>query len=283
MERINFKEVRGLGEIIQDAAKFIRQNFVKIIKLSLLWVFVPLIIGSVLVSFLMKGAINDMMGNIDTYNPFAMMGKMIPGYIIMGFAMTFLAIIVLSYMRRYTEGSPDMVMGDVVNEIKQNFLKVFLGSIVILITVYLGFILCLIPGIYLGVVLAPIFSIMVIEGVGFPTAWKRCFALIKGQWWNTFGLYLVTLLINMAITSVVIIPMYAVMFARMFTGLKDNPNDPSTIMESMGAMSWFMPIAYLISFVTFFIFMTVISFKYYSLVELKEGVGEKEAIDEIGK
>jgi hypothetical protein len=195
--------------------------------------------------------------------------------------MTFYLILVVAYIKQYEKGEENITFDTLWPEMRRNFFKVFFSAILLFIVIYIGFIFCLIPGIFLAVALAPLLIIMVTEERRFGDSWSRSFFLTRDHWWESFGLYFVTALINMAISFIIILPMYIFIFVKMFAGFRDYPEDPEMAMDGMSAMSWFMPVFFLLSLLTNMIFITVITFKYYSLVEVKEGLGEKEAIENI--
>jgi heme/copper-type cytochrome/quinol oxidase subunit 2 len=78
----------------------------------------------------------------------------------------------------------------------------------------------------------------------------------------------------------VIAPVYVIMFIKMFSA--GSANNPAEMMSSLSMMGWVTPIYMIVSLVVSLIFTTVSSVNYYSLVEGKEGLGEKEAINSIG-
>lgn len=283
MERINFREVRDLGQILQDSAKFIRQNFLKILKPSLIVVFVPIIIGSAIFALKMHDLYSTM--GQEYYNEsflFSSMWGMFGGLFFILIAMLLFYIVSSGYIKQYVNGIENINFNSIWPEIRKNFFKILFSGILLIIIIYIGFLLCIFPGIYLSVVLANLLLIMIIEDVGFGDAWNRSFSLIKEKWWSTFGLYFLTYIICMAVSYVAVLPVYAIMGIQMFTGFGQNSEDPAAVFESMSNVAWIMPVYFLIGLLVVMVNITVIAFKYYSLVEEKEGIGEKESIENIG-
>lgn len=58
------------------------------------------------------------------------------------------------------------------------------------------------------------FPILLIEDVSIGTALRRSFYLVQGKWWSTFGLLMISSMIQSFITYIFAIPMYGVMFAQ---------------------------------------------------------------------
>ncbi|MGL1888116.1 MAG: hypothetical protein OCD76_16490 [Reichenbachiella sp.] len=284
MNQINFKQERDLGATLQDASSFIKQNFIKILKPTLTVVIAPLILSTVLMVISMQSMYANMADMANSPgDPAAMFGAMtgmIPAYllIIVTYVMTY--IMFIGYIKLYAAGKEDITLGDLSPILKSKIIPLFIGTIVLVIVIYIGMILCLLPGIYLAVVLAHFYAISIIEDVGFGASWKRCFYIIKNNWWSTFGLFIVTQLIVMGIMIVFYIPMYAVMALEMFQAV--DKNDPTAMFNSMStAMSYVMPIYQLLIMVVSLLFAVVSSFRYYSLVEQKDGSGEREIINQL--
>lgn len=68
---------------------------------------------------------------------------------------------------------------------------------------------------YVSVTLSFYMPVLWLEELPVFASLGRCFQLIKGNWWNTFGLMLVTSLLQSTLTYVFAIPMYAVMVGKM--------------------------------------------------------------------
>lgn len=280
MERINFKEVRDLGKVLRDSAQFIRQNFVPLFKASLLYVIVPIIVGGILVGMGTSQMYSNMGNPESISNPFHFIQQLAPGYLLVSIAYMIFYIFCISYIKKYVNGDELLDSSSLFAEVKKHIFKVFLGGIVVVFLVYLGFILCVVPGVYLSIVLAHVFAIAIVEDKSFGKSFSKSFEIIKGKWWDSFILFFVTSIINGAIAFIVILPMYIFMFVNMFSSIKEN--DPSGAMSSMSSLGWFMPFYILVYLVLTFIIATVVTMNYYSLIEATEGVGEKEDIDSIG-
>ena len=53
-----------------------------------------------------------------------------------------------------------------------------------------GLILCIVPGVWLGVLFALVTPALVLERCGVGTAFRRSKKLVDGAWWRTFGILL---------------------------------------------------------------------------------------------
>jgi hypothetical protein len=66
-----------------------------------------------------------------------------------------------------------------------------------------GFILLVIPGLYLMIALYPVFMLPVAEGLGPLASVKRAYALVKGSWWRTAWVLTVLTLLLVALFGIV--------------------------------------------------------------------------------
>jgi len=287
MERINFREPRDLGGILDVAARFLKQNFVKMVKTTFPIFLVPLALGGVLSGV----ASSEVWGGLDTSvpqtDPFAMFGPAYFGglfFIMIGYLLFYSST--NAYIKLYQDGEEEIGMKDVLGVVGKTFLGYFFGAILFVVVTYIGIFVCLFPGIYLSVVLIPMFMIMTAEGTGVFASWSRAFRLIKGHWWQTFGLYIVTGLIYFGLMVVSVIPMYAFVFADVFTTVSQNPGDPEVLAESMGGitqiLTYLSPLYYLLMACISLVYVVVVAAKYYSLAEELDGTSDIEKIEDIG-
>lgn len=68
------------------------------------------------------------------------------------------------------------------------------------------FLLCVLPGVWVGVGLSLASAALVLEHCGIGTALSRSWQLVKGAWWRTFGALALMLLIYFVISAAVSIP-----------------------------------------------------------------------------
>ncbi len=92
--------------------------------------------------------------------------------------------------------------------------------------VLVGFVLCIIPGLYLAIALSLAAPVVVLERSKVGQAITRSQALIKGAWWRTFGIALLGYLIIAVITFAVAIPflILGLSSSGIFSGNVDSGN-----------------------------------------------------------
>jgi hypothetical protein len=67
-----------------------------------------------------------------------------------------------------------------------------------------GFLACIAPGVWLAVTFyATLLGVVAFEQGRYGSTFSRCFALVKGRWWETFGRMLLLLLANLVVGGVV--------------------------------------------------------------------------------
>ncbi|MCB2378229.1 hypothetical protein LGH70_11580 [Hymenobacter sp. BT635] len=129
---------------------------------------------------------------------------------------------------------------------------------------------------YAMVVLSLFFIVQIRERTGFFATISRCFSLVWGKWWSTFGLiFVMALLIMMlglvvfGITSLISSPM--LLTNQSSTSALSNLLSIVTSCLNSVAMLALYPFLYL-----------ALAFQYFNLVERKEGQGLYSLVDSIG-
>lgn len=284
-EFIIFKKERDVGTIITDTFKFLRSQW-KEYFLSVLKIVGPILLITLVVLIGYLFSISDIFTNIENNNdPTAFLSSLLPWIGIMFLVYivlyTLLSMTSLYFIKSYIETKGNPVYQDIKTQVWQNFWK-FLGlGFLVGISVFGGAIFCYLPGIYLWVVLSLAFAIMVFENKSAGDSYSHSFTLIKGEWWNTFGVkFLVGLLVGI-LAQAFAIPafIYQMIFMSTHTG-----SDPTEI------FSMFKDPIYLALNVLSYAFQFVLSsvsliagvFIYYNLNEQKNFSGTLEMIDSLG-
>jgi hypothetical protein len=154
------------------------------------------------------------------------------------------------------------------------FLGVMLGFVLIASAFPLLFFLFGPGMIYLGTVLSLYLPVLWLEEVSIWMAIGRCFQLVKGKWWSTFGLLLVASLIQGVVGIVFALPQYAVMMGKMLQLPGLNSNVLGLAAQTIYAGG--MLLAYCIP-------LLALAFQYFNLVERHEGYGLRLLVDGLGQ
>jgi len=153
----------------------------------------------------------------------------------------------------------------------------------ILVAIILTFaaVFFIIPAVYLSIVLSLVVPIVMIEGKGFGEAFNRCFTLISGKWWSTFGLILVTSIIASVMALVFTIPQSIFSFIISSHKVSGEVVEPA-LWEQTGLIISSMVGTFGASLLSCIVIIAVM-FQYYNLVERKESKGLLSKVERFGK
>lgn len=283
---IEFKKERDLGAIINDTFSFLRENW-KSYGLFVLKIVGPLIlVGAALVVFAFL-SYTALLG--DSSDPGAFLSNLnsIASYLLgmtvaSGFIYTLIAEVSLFYIKSYIDNGGVANFDEVRQNTFQNIWK-FLGfGILAILMVVVGYIMCFIPAIYLGVILILGFPILVFEKRDVMDTISHCFNLIKNEWWNTFGVFIVVGLLITILGMVFNVPMWIYQMIVEGVSLGMDPQETTGILRD--------PIYVAVTVVSFFgkyIFYSISfvasAFIYFDLNEQKFKTGMNERIDNLGR
>ncbi len=283
---IEFKKKRELGDILTDTFAFIRQNGKSLLSVLLKTSGIPFILLLLASAYYTHSSANIFdpvsIRNGGMYNSGTLI---IALFAMLATLLVFYALLfgtVLHYIKNYIDNKGNVDLEVVVQGVKKDFGNIIgLGILSGLIT-FFGFMLCVIPGIYLYVPMSLVFSILVFRGTSISDAINDSFLLIKNEWWITFAtLFIIAILIGV-IGFVFSIPAVIYTFTKSFTAASEGSlADPSTMVDWV-----FIALNMLSSAAQYILYIiTAIStaFIYYNLNERKHATGALEQIDSLGK
>jgi len=134
-------------------------------------------------------------------------------------------------------------------------------------------------GIIYGIRISLYTLIILKEKVSLFTALKRSIELIKGHWWETFGIFFVLGIVSMLISQL-ISTLFATFGLEMFKA--------ENILNNTFSFSMTLMVGYVLSQFLTSVFTSIFSaggvwVQYTSLVASKEGVGLQNQVDKLGK
>ena len=295
-KKIVFREIRNFSETIAAVTYFIKQNL-KILLKSTAFIALPIVmlgfLGMGVASMgLVEGAANDniegLMGSLGLF--YATMFVMWLGLIlVMGCVYEYIIL----YIKRVD------FQNITVAEISQNVLKhiglyisttfliaisfgvlfffvlVFLGMFIFIheLLILFSVIAILVSLSYIAVALSNIYMIRIVERRAFFDAFGRCFELLSGHFLSTLGLYFVVSLISFSLLG--LLPMI-MQGTSLFLA--------ETLMFEMPIFLYAFQIVYSIFYVGYnIIYGVAIGFRYFTLVEAKEGIGMLRKVRKIGQ
>lgn len=287
MQKITLLKVRDFGEVFNDTFAFIRQNLLPLVKPSIiiagpLFFIAGIFYGKGLGSY--YGTVFSSAGE-DIPDFGAMESSMIELFINYGIAYIFFIIgyiifvtLINSYILLYknTDYEPaEITTAMVWQESKKHFGMVIITTIITIILLFIGFMLCFVPGIFLMVP----FSFLIImrmneRQLGLGEALRKCFKLVENHWWFTFGLLIVLSLIYSIIRYTLSLPVTLGIAGSAFFGA----GAIGTIIQSL-----LMGFTYLFSFLLSGILYVGIAITYFTHRERLEGISLKNKIDNLGR
>ncbi len=157
-----------------------------------------------------------------------------------------------------------------------------LYMIVVSIMSGIGAILCYLPTIYLQVVFSSIYAVKANEGLSLGDSISRCFRIIKGNWWSTFGLQLVVQIALSVIGGIFILPMYILMIVRTYFSVEQLQGAGEVPAYVSILTVFFTIVALVANYILGGVSHIASTFRYFSLAEQKDGSSMFSQIDRIG-
>ncbi len=178
-----------------------------------------------------------------------------------------------AYIKYYVENNGEKPgIEEVWSIFRKYFFKILLLGLPVTIMVVLGLVLCIVPGIYLSVVFTPFAIIAMIENTSTANTYSRCFDLIQNNFWLSFLIYFVVIIIYLISSLLTGFVISGIMeFINYFTTYN--------LTTTIGILTSFFKI---FSYCFYIIVPVSVALQYYSLAEKKEGTGIIDRINKIG-
>lgn len=272
--KIEFRQVRDFGEVINDTFVFIKLNFKPMMK-SVLTISVVFVIAYILFSTYFLYTIQESLGKdfrIETGRFSAVTNTFLISAF--GFLTIFvITLVTLCYISVYLEKKGETpTTEEVWSYCKYYFLR-FLGvNILGFLMLCAGFVLCFLPGFYLWPIYSLIGSAVILENGGINYSFSRGFKLIKENWWSSFGTLIILSIIYYACAMAVSIP-----FLLFNSGT-------SLLLPDLNKPVYFLIFQNIISGIALYfsmIFTIGVAFLFFSLVEQKDSEGLLQRIQSV--
>ncbi|SHN16655.1 hypothetical protein [Mucilaginibacter sp. OK098] len=274
---IELRRVRDFGQIINDSFTFFKENLKPLLKVLFIICGFFIVIGciSTISTYLNMSSFYAMDSNrFDSSKPLAYLVNVLINAFITLITQAFIHLTTLCYISVYLEkNNTTPTLAEVWGYFRYYFFRVLGSSIVVFFVLGLGFLFCIIPGIYLMPIVYLIIPIIVIENSSFGYAFNKSFRLIKDNWWVVFGVIFIMSLIISISGSIASIPLSVIGVSSKFLSLKAFKLPLIIIFSILHNM---IMLAYAIPAIA-------ISMCYFNLSEQKEGTGLLGRIDKIGK
>lgn len=183
---------RDFSENFDMSLNFIKQNYGAILKGIAILIPVVLVIAFFTPSASFGTTnIYDYSDFMDSYAAMFTLGAIVAS-LLSGLVSYSIFLYVISYMALYTK-SPDGTVksSEVWSKLANSFLPMIGGGIIFGILFFIGFVLCIIPGIIVYVYLGFYAYVYINEDRGIIDSFYRSYEIVSSNWWITFGYGLV--------------------------------------------------------------------------------------------
>lgn len=278
---IQFKQKRELGEIINATFKFIRENYKPLSNYLVSLVGPSFILLIAAISYYTYSVPSSILQTMEFSSD-----DFIIGFSLLSLALliyySYLYATIYHYIKSYMKHGGETDETEITTGVKNDFGRLLILFIVSAIILFSGFILFLIPGIYLLVPLSLLGAIMVFKQTNLTDTISHTFTLIKDNWWMTFITLMVTGLLVYIIGLVFQIPLIIYTIVKMMTMVQEG-----SAADMASYSDWIMMVlqvlASIIQYILSSISVIVIAFIYFNLNEEKNLTGTFEQIDNLGK
>ncbi|MBS1917014.1 MAG: hypothetical protein JST87_12120 [Bacteroidetes bacterium] len=280
-QKIELRKIRDFSENLSDTFLFIRQNFKPLIKIFFAICGIFMLAHAIFNGLFESrafGVFDEFRRGLTSRRASSFETVFTPEYFLALLLswISFVAIRVTigAYIKFYLENNGEHpAIYDIWKYFTRYFFRVLFYTIPVAIVIGIGFICCIIPGIYLIVVLVPFDFVLIIEDAGFTDAFNRCFNLIKNNFWISLGIYIVAGLIYWFGTMIIgMIIGVIIGLSAFFT--TDN------IGATAGMVTSFLNI---FSSTFYIIFLVSAALQYFNLVESHDGTGLLQRVESMGE
>jgi len=284
-----FKQVREFGDLFSDTFAFISNHWKSFFGgfFKLAWPFILIaLIGNTYYQIEATGNFFDE-ALMNTQNPFLPFTNLIPSFLFFGISSFLLTVVSYAYVNLYIkafiQNKEEIDLQNIQNEMYNKLLSISGLQILVFLSVFVGFMICFLPGIYLLVPLSFALSVYLFESKSVTDAYAHTFQLIRDNWWITFAAILVMSIIIAFAGGIFQLP--AFLYTVINTATSVQETDPQQAINSMSTDYVVVALNAIASFASYvfnlaFILMTV--YIYFNLNERQFGTGSFEQIDELG-
>jgi hypothetical protein len=264
-KEIQFRKKREIGDIFSDSFQFLKHEYKPVSKLVLIYVLPFLLVYGVVQVYLQKNIISK----IDFTDTEALLANIGPVYLnvflfaLFGlFVQSLLIATYYSYIEVYVKkGKNNFDLSEITPHLFSNGLLAIGASLVIFIVVMFGLVLCIFPGIYFANTFSIVIIIFIFEKKGLGNALIRSAFLVKSDWWNTFLINIIGIVIIWTAGFLMSIP-------SMLTGLTVGVFNQNQTPVEYPDWYWVMiGASTVISSVLWIIPYTFLAFQYFNLDE----------------
>lgn len=278
-QRIEFYRIRDFGQKFNATIEFLRAHFLSLFVLILVVTIPFTVVGGMIQYYFFAELQGVALGVADPFEMFNLIGEIIPIFLLSSAVSIILnaALIgsVYTYMRMAENSEEEIKPMDVVGQMVPKLAGIVVISIATSIIAVIGMFFFIIPGLYFAVVLSLAIPVYVFEDISIGEALGKPFTLIRGKWWSTFGLLVVTILLVIILSFAIAFPIGLVIGINQAFGAED-------ILSDETAQFWQILSGSVVNSLTYVLFSLpsiALAFQYFNLTERTEGRGLKSEIE----
>ena len=281
-EYIKFNKKRNLGKMISDTINFFKLEgkpfFLAVLKISIIPIVIAVALGTYYQLYDLEKTIAFDSRFISEYAA-VLEWRFLISQLSLYVAYGFIGASSYSYIKSYWENKGKINFIEINTESQKKVFPYMGLSILTNIVIAIGFILLVIPGIYLTYVLSLAGCLLIFENRDVFDAFGRSFDFVKGYWWETFINILVFQILMVIIVLVLNIPMLFYGYDNIF-GLESTQilisETPSEDPIYIGLIIF----SQIIELISYLIILVFVAFVYFDIYERKHP--SRDIIDSIG-
>lgn len=274
---LTLRKIRTLSINLSDTLEFIRQHFKPLIGsfFALSGVFILL---QIVLEGVVEGKLGPVKAGLQRFNAMGDFVRYISPVVALFGLVAWLTYIAMqttvgAYMKYCdTHGGDRPALDDVWRIFIRYYPRLLLYSIPLAVTVAIGMLFCLLPGIFLAFLWVPFPFVVIMEDANLGEGISRCYALIRRDFWTTMGVYAITLLIYFAAS--VMLGLTGGMIAGLWSLV--TRADVSFLQRLMAA------VAKLASMLFYLLFLVSAALHYFSFVEQEDATGIFRRVEHMG-
>ncbi len=299
--RIELKKKRSFSDVINATFAFIKQEYKLFWKMIFLYAGIPVLVYSIFSTVYFRNTFNVLLKVISNPQQTQEFSQGFSGEVIL---INILSIVMYlffyglthSYIIHYTNNNNQVnslqsvwsiFVHKFMSLLGYSILTVFVisfgyGIIFLLMSVLgnpfiigIGAFATFIALFYILIIFSFILIIKINEDEPYLETIRRCFYLVKGHWWQTFGLIIIAAIIGWAISIVLTIPVTSYVTAKGFLSDTKNIDMLPAIIVSVAST--------LTTIISTPILPLILSFQYYSLVDHKDNSSLMDRINNINQ
>lgn len=281
------EKTREFGELISDTL-----NFAKLFHKELWQVFlkfvIPFLVPILLLSFYSQYSATSSF-DFDFTDPsgfesftneafdFSLVGVNLIIAVLSIVLFIILELSVLGAIKSYKE-TGSFSMEEISSVIKTQFGNALGMSILLGLILVIGFIVCVLPGIYFAVVFSIAFPLLVFKKMSVGEIINECFRLVKNNWWATFGAIFIFAIIISLIGLIFSLPagIYLWLSGLVEGDFSSFSSTDKIVLASINTVSTFL------QYVLNILAIVLSALIYFNLNEKKYGESDLEEINQIG-